>query len=355
MKGYLKLQTGEQFEGECVRQFDECNGEVVFFTGMTGYQEVISDPSFKGQIVVFTYPLIGNYGINPDDFESLKPHVSGVVLCELSQEGCHYESTAGLMEELAKWQIPVLTGVDTRAVVQTIRTIGDSPGLITTNAESSVPSIDGRNLIAEAAGKKVETHGSGDPHIALIDFGYKKSILTKLIDLGCKVTVVPYDSNASLIQSLDADGILLSNGPGDPKQLTPYLQQIKQLALTYPTFGICLGHQLLALAYGGNTKKLTFGHRGANQPVQDLITGTVGMTAQNHSYVVSGESLDGTGFNVRYANINDGSIEGIVHHDKPITAVQFHPEGHPGPDDFEDIFSDFIKTVLSRKGEVVHA
>lgn len=352
MNGYLKLATGEVYEGEWAGEAHEAYGEVVFFTGMTGYQEVISDPSFRGQIVVFTYPLIGNYGINDDDFESARPQVSGVVLGKTDTRGDHWQSETTFAAAFENWDIPVLTGVDTRALVKNIRKSGDLPGVMTHHPDQTnidFHSIYSRILVKEVAGISVETFGSGDVHIALIDFGYKKSILTSLLDLGCRVTVVPYDTGIETVERLSPDGILLSNGPGNPKQLEPFCEKIKQWALTYPTFGICLGHQLLALAFGGDTEKLSFGHRGANQPVSDLKTGRVGMTAQNHSYVVTENSLKSTDFKVRFYNVNDGSVEGMVHRTEDIVSVQFHPEGHPGPADFFHLFTDFLTTVTERK------
>ncbi|HEX6923303.1 MAG TPA: carbamoyl phosphate synthase small subunit, partial [Bacillales bacterium] len=314
--------------------------------------------SFKGQIVVFTYPLIGNYGINEGDFESLRPQVSGVVLSESDTRGDHWLARSTFADELKKWDIPVLAGVDTRSVVQKIRTDGDVPGLLTgnpTQSDTDFYSIYEKNWIKQVAGQSIETIGDGEPHIGLIDFGYKKSIAITLVKLGCKVTTIPFDTPEETIVGLQLDGLLLSNGPGNPKQLKSYLAKIKRLALAYPTLGICLGHQLLALAFEGDTEKLKFGHRGANQPVQDLQTGKVGMTAQNHSYVVTEESLTDTDFVTRFRNVNDGSVEGMVHRTKEIASVQFHPEGHPGPSDFLSIFSDFVTAIKHRKGEMNYA
>ncbi|HET7580696.1 MAG TPA: carbamoyl phosphate synthase small subunit [Bacillales bacterium] len=352
MKGYLRLATGEIYEGEWIGGAADALGEVVFFTGMTGYQEVISDPSFKGQIVVFTYPLIGNYGINAFDFESTRPQVSGVVLSKADGVGDHWQSQVTFAAKMAEWEIPVLAGADTRSIVQKIRTAGDMPAVLT--RDPNPPNIDydtvyRENRVSDVAGSAMKTISTGYPHIVLVDFGYKKTIADTLCDLGCKVTIVPFNTDLDTIIRLKPDGILLSNGPGNPKQLTPYLPKIKELALTRPTLGICLGHQLLALAFGGDTEKLTFGHRGANQPVQELKSGRVGMTAQNHSYVVTAESLVNTAFEVRYQNINDGSVEGMAHKREKIWSVQFHPEGHPGPADFQSIFTDFVHAIEGGK------
>lgn len=349
MKGYLVLSTGETFEGEWYGANEPVYGEIVFFTGMTGYQEVITDPSFKGQIVVFTYPLIGNYGVNADDNESIVPSVSGVIMCECSDEAFHYEAKSSFKQHCIDHNIPMLVGIDTRAVVKRIREHGCMGAIITNdldqvNFDQYVP-MEERNLVKEVSTNTIETYGNGSQHVVLVDFGYKKSILNSLAKMDCKVTVVPYDTTFEKIKNLQPDGILLSNGPGNPKQVSSELEKIKQLATTYPTMGICLGHQLLALAFGADTEKLTFGHRGANQPVQDLETKRVYMTSQNHSYVVKEESLKETGFQVRYKNVNDGSVEGMTHTIYPITSIQFHPEAHPGPSDSEEIFSMFIKEM----------
>ncbi|WP_027408940.1 carbamoyl phosphate synthase small subunit [Anoxybacillus tepidamans] len=355
MNAYLHLANGKTFAGilESPLSTQEIYGEVVFFTGMTGYQEVLTDPSYKNQIIVFTYPLIGNYGINETDFESKKPHVQAVVVYEASSQGYHYEAKYSLKEYLQQWNIPLLSHVDTRALVKEIRNKGTMIGCLTKDPCNTVKVQDEQFPVSDVSVKQAETYGSGETHIVLFDFGYKKSILQSLVAKGCKVTVVPYNTPPSTIEALQPSGIVLSNGPGDPKQLSEYLPAIRMMIDRYPTLAICLGHQLVALSYGADTEKLRFGHRGANQPVYDALKKKVLMTSQNHSYVVKKESLADTPFDIRFTNVNDGSVEGIVHRNKPIFSVQYHPEAHPGPSDTHHIFDEFLQVV--NKGEKVYA
>ena len=357
MKGYLHLNSGESFEGQWLTNAptDEIKGEIVFFTGMVGYQEVLTDPSYKDQIIVFTYPLIGNYGINEMNFESKKPHVAGVIVYEAKQTAFHYEAKYTLVDYLEKWEIPMLGSIDTRAVVKKIRSEGTMPVVL---SNSTIANDDSFQLLADLKVSKVttsspKTFGDGEQHIVLVDYGSKKSIINSLVKRDCKVTVVPSHTSFEEIELLNPDGILLSNGPGDPKDLNEILPTIKKLINQYPTLGICLGHQLAALALGANTEKLAFGHRGANHPVIDLESNRVFMSSQNHSYVVDENSLNGTGLKLRFLNLHDQSIEGFVHEDYPLQTVQFHPEAHPGPAESEYIFDEFIEIVKANNGRVI--
>lgn len=352
MKGYLHLADGKTFQGHLHGSLAEKGiaGEIVFFTGMTGYQEVLTDPSYKNQIIVFTYPLIGNYGINDQDFESKKPHVAAVIVFEAAKTAYHYEAQHSFTEYLEKWDIPVLEHVDTRELVKCIRQNGTMPAILSSGpvCESSCDTIDGLK-VQEVSSMAPRSIGFGDSHIVLIDYGFKKSIADYLVKQNCLVTIVPYNYSFEQIAALNPDGVLLSNGPGDPKELFGQLQEIRKVIEYYPVLGICLGHQLAALALGGDTKKMLYGHRGANQPVYDVNSNRVFMSSQNHSYAVDQSSIGSTGLKVRFFNKNDQSIEGLYHEKWPLMTVQFHPEASPGPEDSVFIFEEFINTVKYRK------
>ncbi|WP_210364588.1 carbamoyl phosphate synthase small subunit [Bacillus sp. REN3] len=359
MKGYLHLSDGKAFQGDLHGELPEHGiaGEIVFFTGMTGYQEVLTDPSYTNQIIVFTYPLIGNYGINANDSESLKPRVAAVIVQEAARTAYHYEARYSFLDYLKDWNIPILEHIDTRELVKRIRQKGTMPAALSAKSKFDLKMEHPEGMkVKQVSSTQPETIGSGDVHIVLMDFGFKKSIAEMLIKQNCRVTTVPFDYPFDKIAVLQPNGVLLSNGPGDPKDLLAQVPEIKRVIENYPVLGICLGHQLAALALGGNTKKMLFGHRGANQPVYDTAGKRVFMSSQNHSYSVEPASIAGTGLKVRFYNQNDQSIEGLFHTSFPLLTVQFHPEANPGPEDSSFIFEEFISTVKSiKRREVSYA
>ncbi|ETI66884.1 carbamoyl phosphate synthase small subunit [Neobacillus vireti] len=354
-QGYLTLETGEVFEGSLIGAEKDSLGEVVFNTSMTGYQEIITDPSYAGQIITFCYPIIGNYGINALDDESITPALSGVIIGDLCEIPSHYQSIHKFSEKLKQAGVPGIAGVDTRLLVKTIRNRGTVKGYLCHTKKAKLPITEKQAFWVEKVSTKVTQYFKNKgPHVVLFDYGYKKSILHALLDENCAVTIVPYNTPFEKIKAINPDGVLLSNGPGDPMELQKWFPEIKKITQAYPALGICLGHQLIALAYGAHTKKLAFGHRGGNHPVKELTTGKVKITAQNHGYVVVDESIDKNVFAVTFRNVNDRSIEGLKHQCYPIQTVQFHPEAHPGPSDTEYILKDFVGQIASL-GETVYA
>jgi carbamoyl-phosphate synthase small subunit len=353
-KGYLTLETGEIFEGVLIGAEKDSAGEVVFNTSMTGYQEIITDPSYAGQIITFCYPMIGNYGINDTDDESITPSLKGVVIGDLCEKPSHYQAIEKFSEKLKKASVSGIAGIDTRLLVKTIRSRGTVQGTISSERQPKEMSTDGNLWVEQVSTKKMQYFNNNGPHVVLMDFGFKKSILKALLAENCAVTIVPYNTSMEKIKSMNPDGILFSNGPGDPMDLYKQFPEIKKISQTWPTLGICLGHQLIALAYGAKTEKLKYGHRGGNHPVKELNTGKVKITAQNHGYVVVDESIDSKTFMVTYRNVNDQTIEGLKHKALPIQTVQFHPEAHPGPSDTAYIISEFA-SYIRVAGEKLYA
>ncbi|GGD20710.1 carbamoyl phosphate synthase small subunit [Pontibacillus salipaludis] len=348
-KGYLLLENGVFFEGVRVGSTQDMTGEVVFNTSMTGYQEILTDPSYADQIIVFCYPLIGNYGINDVDGESEIHALSGAVFGEACDIPSHYESQSSLVDYLNKYNISGLVNIDTRALVKIIRKEGTMRGKIVSSIHEQVAkpffTHKQHTLVEEVSVKSSVYFEGGSPHIVIVDYGYKKSIRTSLQAEGCRVTVVPYSSSYEWISSLNPDGVLFSNGPGNPEELSYYYPTIKKLSESYPCLGICLGHQLLALSHGASTTKLHYGHRGGNHPVKNLKTNKVYITSQNHGYEVMESSLVHTSFTATHLNVNDRTVEGMVHTRLPVLGVQFHPEAHAGPSDTSFILKEFIQLV----------
>lgn len=358
----MVLADGAVFEGYAFGAEVRGHGEVVFATSMTGYQEMLTDPSFAGQILVPTYPLIGNYGINDGDIESKRIQVSGFVVRENCETPSHIESKCTLSEYLTANGIPGLYGVDTRAITRRLRSVGVLMGTITSDESpeealkrlKSLPSYGDidfvKQVTADAAYRwSQHEHDSDDkPNIVVLDLGVKYNIMRILRQLGCRVTAVPSVTSSKDILKKNPDGVLVSPGPGDPALLGYVVRNIRELAEQKPFMGICLGHQLLAHAFGGKTFKLKFGHRGANHPVRDLATGRVYVTAQNHGYAVDGDTLK-DGLRVSHININDQTVEGLSHSELPVFSIQYHSEASPGPMDNVYLFEGWLDMVRARK------
>jgi carbamoyl-phosphate synthase small subunit len=367
-KAYLVLEDGTVMKGKAFGAEKSSAGEVVFNTGMTGYQEVLSDPSYCGQIVTMTYPLIGNYGINRDDFESITPHIHGMIVKEHSDFPNNWRKETTLHELLKERNIPGISDIDTRKLTRLIREHGTMRGMIVSQEEYEGQIAD--NLIGQIrempymidqvsnVATKNSFHCPGQKErIVLVDFGSKAGILRELTNRHCDIRVVPYNVTAEEIIRLRPDGVLLSNGPGDPKDVGEAIEMIKGILGKFPIFGICLGHQLFALACGADTEKMKFGHRGANHPVTDLEKDVTMMTSQNHGFAVRRETLSGTKLKVTHVAVNDQTIEGLRHLDYPAFSVQFHPEAAPGPFDSNQLFDEFIEMIHQHqvKGEKAHA
>ena len=377
MRALLALEDGRYFEGKSFGATGTRVGEICFNTAMTGYQEVLTDPSYRGQIVAMTYPLIGNYGTNSLDQESQSPHVRGFVIEELSEVPSNWRSEMSLDEYLRKWDVSGVQGIDTRALTRHLRTRGAMKACLTTEEmsirETVQRAIDGEGVIGMDYVREVSTpevyrwdptdelskpwtiangNGGGNKpnlppirfQIAAYDYGIKRNILRLLRQKGFGVTVVPASTSAEEVLTLNPDAIFLSNGPGDPAALPYAHKTVHDLMGKKPIFGICLGHQILGFAFGGSTFKLKFGHRGANQPVKDLRSGRVAITAQNHGFAVDPKSLPNE-IEVTHVNLNDGTVEGMRHKELPIFSVQYHPEAAPGPHDASYFFQQFADLI----------
>jgi len=369
----LALQDGTIFTGNAFGASVEIEGEVVFNTAMTGYQEVLTDPSYAGQIVVMTYPLIGNYGVNSVDVESRRPWVSGFVVRELARRPSNYRSEGDLDSYLRDNGIPGIEGLDTRALVRRVRMHGAMPAILSTvdldddslrAKAKALGGMAGQDLVREVSCAEAYDWTEGEPRefattaerpttvlrVAAIDCGIKRNILRLLWDAGFEVRVFPATAPIEAIRAWKPDGLFLSNGPGDPEPVEYVAQTVRGLVEEgIPTFGICLGHQILALACGAKTYKLKFGHRGGNQPVKDLATGKVEITSQNHGFAVDGDSLAGAGLELTHINLNDQTVEGFRHREHPAFAVQYHPEASPGPHDSRYLFARFRALIESKE------
>jgi carbamoyl-phosphate synthase small subunit len=361
----LALADGVVYRGRAFGAEVDAEGEAVFTTTMTGYQEVCTDPSFKGQIVCMTYPLIGNYGVTPLDDESSRPWISGLVVREVSESPSNWRSEGTLDGYLKAYGIPGISGIDTRALTRHIRTIGDTRAVLVRNAANlsddelverarQAPLPGEQDVVDEVAGDEIERLDEGTgPHVVVVDCGVKRNIIRSLVKRNARVTVVPYGTPYADIAAMNPDGVIFSPGPGDPARLDSGLDVVRSvLEAKMPYFGICLGHQLLARAIGAETTKLKFGHRGGNQPVRDERTGKVTITAQNHSFQVMGASLpESDEWKVALINLNDGSVEGLAHAERPVISVQFHPEAAPGPHDNGYLFDRFLDMISAERNE----
>jgi carbamoyl-phosphate synthase small subunit len=370
MGSILLLEDGSLFSGESFGMKGEIIGELVFNTGMTGYQEILTDPSYCGQLVTMTYPLIGNYGINYRDMESERPHLSGFIVREHCREYSNFRAKSSLEYFLRENGVIGISGLDTRALTKKIRENGTMKAMISNdsflNINLKIQRIkewEPENLVGQVSRKGIENIGRNEDctseglkneykptfKVALIDYGLKKNILRELLRHNCNVTIFPYDAKASEILGIDPDGIMLSNGPGDPKDCKEQIETLKTLMGKKPIFGICLGHQLLALSQGANTEKLKYGHRGCNHPVKDLKKDRTYITSQNHGYTIVENSIGKEEMEISHINLNDNSIEGIRYLKYKAFTVQFHPEASPGPRETGYLFDEFIELMKTER------
>lgn len=352
------LEDGQEYYGYGFGGQGERICEIVFNTSMTGYQEILSDPSYTDQAVVMTYPLIGNYGMADDDYESGRPSMGAMIVGEYNDKPSNFRSRETLSQVMRRFGVLGVAGIDTRKLTRSIRDFGSRKALIThasTSLLTGLKMLEGYDMKPDSVARvscreAYVSPGEGERyHVAAIDCGMKKGIVRQLNRRGCRVTVVPWNTRAGDIEKLSPDGIFISNGPGDPNDVPETVRTVKTLLGRYPMFGICLGHQIISLAYGAKTYKLKFGHRGSNHPVKDLDTGKIEITSQNHSYGVDEESLEGTGLKVTHVNLLDGTVEGVTCAGDRVFGVQYHPESAPGPQDSVHLFDRFLALMEEGK------
>lgn len=348
------LEDGTEYKGYGFGDMCDKVCEIVFNTSMVGYQEIISDPSYTYQAVVMTYPLIGNYGICEDDFETETPSIGALIVREYNDDPSNFRSIESLSDTMKRYKIPGIYGVDTRQIARSIRDKGTCKVLITgieTSKDDAMQILRttaiGKDAVSTVSPKDILLYPVHNPkhHIVCIDCGMKKNILRSFNKLGISVSVVPYNTSAKTIESLNPDGVFISNGPGDPEDVVQTIDTIKELIGKYPMFGICLGHQIISLAYGAKTYKLKFGHRGGNHPVKNLKTNKIEITSQNHSYAVDADSIYGTGLEITHINLLDNTVEGVECKKDKVFSVQYHPESAPGPQDSTYLFDEFVKLM----------
>jgi carbamoyl-phosphate synthase small subunit len=363
MKARLLLEDGTLFTGISFGAEGEATGEVVFNTSMTGYQEILTDPSYCGQMVTMTYPLIGNYGLSRDHNESLRPHASALIVREQAEYASHWRNEYSLRSFLQEYGILGISDIDTRMLTRKLRMHGTMKGILTTGDESlaelqerlSIPLR--RDQVAQVSTKDIHISPSFGRRVVLMDFGAKHNMQRELVERGCEVISVPYHTTAEEIMRFRPDGVMLSNGPGDPKDVPEAIATVQNLLGQVPVFGVCLGHQLLALACGADTEKMKFGHRGGNHPVKELTTGRTVITSQNHGYAVRAASVQHTDLIISHVALNDGTVEGLEHKQFPAFSVQYHPESAPGPLDSGYLFQRFhdVMDRFIQKGEEIDA